>query len=304
MLQMEKLKGIIVPVVTPVTKEGKIDEEGLRNMAQFLLDGGVHGLFPLGSTGNFCAFNLSEKQKILKIIVDEIKGRVLIAAGVTDLTAEKVIENIQMAAEAGVDMMIISPPFYYPMSENDALTYFRQIAQATNSPILIYNNPSTSNIHITASTIQRMIEEEIVVGCKDSSYDFSNFQKLLDIRREGLFRVFQGIEEHFTASLLMGADGAILSIANVIPKLCVEMYSAVENNDYERLRSISKKYSRVVDIISNTNSDSPSRTFFVGLQSALKLLGICDRISTLPFTDSTEAEFERTRHILKENNII
>ena len=125
MITADELKGIIVPIVTPVTEHDAVDLHGLRRVVRYVLNGGVHGVFALGGTGNFCSFTAEERFEVARTVVEEVGGRVPVLVGCMDSSTRLVVRNVRHAAEAGADCVVVEPPFYYPCTGEDVLSHYR-----------------------------------------------------------------------------------------------------------------------------------------------------------------------------------
>ena len=230
----ERLKGIFPPIATPLTESEEFDEQGMRNLVQYLLGQGVHGLFVLGSTGEFAAFTSAERRRIIEVVVDEAAGRVPILANATEVGTKKTIETAKRVAALGADAMVLMVPFYFRHRTPEVLLHFREVSSAVDLPIFMYNNPGSTKFNITPDIVAELSEGERFVGIKDSSRDFSQFQDLLrNFKGSKDFKVFQGEEDDLAGSILMGASGAVLTLANVLPKLCVDIYESGIKGDIE-----------------------------------------------------------------------
>lgn len=303
MTKLDFLEGIIVPIATPVTAKEDLDEAGLRRLVRHVVDNGVDGVFALGSTGNFCAFDSQEKQRILEVIVDEVSGEIPVLSGATDISVRRAVDNAIVASKAGADLIVLSPPFYWPLSLEEVVVHFREVVRRIGAPVAIYNNPFASNIHVDAATMRRMVDEETIVAIKESSGDFGNFQKLLAMRRHGLPKVLQGLEGHAGPSLLLGADGAILALANVAPRLCREMYDVSRTGDISKTIQLAAQMNDLFDAVTSPRRSSMAHSFFAGLEACLRNLGICTKVCTLPYESATTDETRRIRDLLTERGV-
>ena len=233
---MIELKGVVPPIVTPLTEQETLDGEGLKNMVRHLLEGGVHGIFVLGSTGEYPCLEDEVKWEAVKVVVEEVNGRVPVLAGVTGVGTKQTLTNLAKAQDQGVDAVVVSPGYYYPHTQGELLHHFERIHNQTQVPIMVYNIPSRVRSALELDTVAQLAQMDSVIGIKDTSGDFAFFQDLLTMAAEvDNFSVLQGDEAHMGASCLMGADGIVPGIGNLDPVRCVQLYEAGVRRDVDRV---------------------------------------------------------------------
>lgn len=240
------LRGIIAPIATPLDTRERVDEAALRRLVDYLLGDGVHGIFVMGSTGEFAFLTSQERKRGIEIVVDQVGGRVPVLVGCGAESTTKAIANAAIAAEAGAQALVLMPTYYLPPTQAEVIAHFRRFLEATDLPCIVYNIPLCTVSSIEPETAAALFDLSGVVGMKDSSDDFWLFQRLLAVRQSKKNVVlFQGSENNVAASLLIGADGGVLGIANVLPGLCVQMYQAAVEGKTERVRALDGKLQRV-----------------------------------------------------------
>jgi 4-hydroxy-tetrahydrodipicolinate synthase len=266
-------------------------------------------LFALGGTGNFCSFTAEERFEVARAVVEEVEGRVPVLVGCMDSSTRLVVRNVQLAAEAGADGVVVEPPFYYPCTEEDVLSHYRAAAEASELPIVIYNIPEANKVEIDLPMTRKLAAMPQIIGIKDSTSDFVGFQALLAEFASSEFRIIQGQETLVGASFLFGAHGAILAIGNVVPRLCVELYEAGCSGNLFETRQKQAQLLLAFDILKRTTADPhldvPTyavtvSSFFAGMECALDVLGVCKRVATAPYRRPLPAERERARGILAQ----
>lgn len=231
---MFKPYGIIPPVVTPLTAEGKINEPMLRKMVNYLIEGGVHGLFPLGTTGEFYAFTEEEHLRILEIVVDETKGRVPVYGGANHITTRQTIRLVELCQKAGVDAVSILTPMFISQTQDELYQYYATVAKAVDIPIILYNNRPKTNVHIEPKTVAKLSEIDNIVGVKDSTGDMTNAAEYIRLTRDNEhFHVLMGRDTLIYGALCYGAAGAIASCSNVAPRLCADIYDKFVAGDLQ-----------------------------------------------------------------------
>ena len=259
-------KGIIPAMVTPFTKDDKINEKSLRQLTNHLIEGGVHGLFAVGSQGEFWALTAEEKRQVLEIVVDETGSRVPVYAGTGAVTTREAVTLTQMAEEVGVDAVSVITPFFVTPNETELAEFYTDIAKSTALPILLYNNPGRTGVKISVDVVMKVADVDNIVGIKDSSGDLTLTAEC--IRRTGDdFHVLMGRDTLIYGALLYGAAGSIAASANVKPSLLVEIYDAFIAGDLER--SLAAQYALAPLRIAFELGTFPSV-----VKEALNLIGI------------------------------
>src|SRR5712692_8321530 len=160
---MKKLEGIIAPMATALTRDEKIDVNTTRTLVDFLIDAGIHGLFPLGTSGEFALFDREERKTVIETVVDQTNGRVPVLAGVSDRSLENVLA---FAEDAGADAIVATPPYYYATGEDGLFNHFETIARKGRLPLVVYNIPEWTHLFVPPSVVQRLAEKHLIVGMK------------------------------------------------------------------------------------------------------------------------------------------
>ncbi len=218
-------RGIIPPIITPLTDEGEVNYEVLRQMVNHLIDQGVHGLFPLGTTGEFYAFDNDTYRKILETVKDETAGRVPVYGGANHITTRGVIELIKICEEVGVDAVSVLTPMFVSQTQEELYDYFATIAASTTLPIILYNNKPKTNVTIEPATVAKLAKIDNIVAVKDSTGDMTNAAEYIRLTRDNdNFSVLMGRDTLIHAALCYGATGAIASCANVAPRIAADIY--------------------------------------------------------------------------------
>lgn len=289
-------KGIIPAMVTPLTSDGKINAEALRKLTNYLIEGGVHGLFPVGSQGEFYALTLEEKKRVIEVVVEETKGRVPVYAGTGAITTREAIALTQMAEGAGVSAVSVITPFFIRPSEAELMEFYMSVAKATRLPVLLYNNPARTGVNISADFVERASKVENIVGIKDSSGDLTLTSEY--IRRTGeRFSVLAGRDTLIYGTLCYGGKGAIAATANVAPKVVVEIYEGFQAGDWRR--SLEAQFR-----LAPLRLAFDLGTFPVVIKEALNLIGIDAGVGIPPVGGmKPEAKIE-LKEILKNMKLL
>jgi 4-hydroxy-tetrahydrodipicolinate synthase len=259
-------KGIIPAMVTPITADGKINTEALRKLTNYLIEGGVHGLFPVGSQGEFYALTFEEKKKVLEVVVEEAQGRVPVYAGTGAIATREAVALTKMAESVGASAVSVITPFFVHPSDMELLEYYTAVAESTRLPVLLYNNPGRTGVNMSADFVVKASKVANIVGIKDSSGDLTLTAEY--IRRTGeTFSVLAGRDTLIYGTLCYGGKGAIAATANVAPKIIVEIYEAFVVGDMKRALSAQFR-------LAPLRLAFDLGTFPVVIKEALTLIGI------------------------------
>lgn len=222
---MFKPYGIIPPIITPFTEDGRFNESVFRKMVNHLIHEGVHGVFPLGTTGEFYAFSDEEVRYILEVCKDEVAGRVPVYAGANHITTRGAIRLVHIAEEVGVDAVSVLTPMFVSQTQDEVYAFYKSVAESTSLPVIVYNNKPKTNVTVTPETIAKLAEIPNIVGVKDSTGDFTNTEEYIRLTRgNDHFHVLLGRDTLIHAGLCYGAAGAIASCANVAPRIAADIY--------------------------------------------------------------------------------
>lgn len=228
-----KIKGIITAMVTPLSEDG-INEAATRKLVNKLINDGVHGLFILGTNGEFYALSEAEKLALVKIVVDEAAGRVPVFAGSGGISTEEVIKVTNQFAELGVDAVSVITPYLIKLSDEELIQHYQTIALNTNLPMILYNIPANTQLSINESVFKELIQLPQIIGIKDSSGKLENIQMYLETNDREDFSILIGSDSLILPALQMGVDGAVAATSNVLTKTDLGIYQAFLENKMER----------------------------------------------------------------------
>lgn len=300
------LEGVVPPVCTPFTSDYKIDEKSLRNLLRHLLNGGVHGLFILGSTSEVAYLTDENRREVIRITLDEVKGEVPVVVGAIDMTTLRVIEHVKTAISAGVDGIVITAPFYVRTHPAEIENHVRLIKQACpNTPLYIYDIPVAVNgVKLELGTVLKLAKDGVIAGLKDSSgNDAATRAVMLGIRNLGLtkFKVLTGSELTVDSALMAGADGVVPGVGNLDPVGYVKIYDFVKSGDIESARAEQERLFEMFGLVDVGSSARMGRgsSAIGAFKAGLKLLGIIEDARTAPpAIPLTEDEIEAIKPFL------
>ncbi|MDI3502482.1 MAG: 4-hydroxy-tetrahydrodipicolinate synthase [Archaeoglobi archaeon] len=291
---MKKFEGIIVPMVTPFDKDGKLDEEKLRKLVDFLIDGGVHGVFPLASLGEFYTMTEEEKRRTIEIVVDQTNGRVPVIPGVGYTGTEIAKKLGEYAKDVGCDAILAVAPYYAVQNSESLYQYYEDLSKV-GLPLFSYNIPQFVGYSIPVETVLKLAHEGIICGLKDSSGDMMYFAAIAAEVPDD-FSLLQGQDIALLPSLAVGAEGGMVGTPNVVPEYTVEIYNSFKKGDLQKALEYQKKLAKLVKVVGRG-------VFPAGLKYAGELLGAPVGYPRRP-TDLSEADKEFIKSVLKELGLI
>lgn len=221
-----RLTGIFTPNLVPLDDNGQINEPELRRYVDWLIDRGVHGLYPNGSTGEFTRFTVEERRRIVRIVCEQADGRVPVLAGAAEANIRETIEACEIYHSYGARAVAIVSPFYYRLSPESVYTYFREIALNSPIDVTLYNIPMFAS-PIDVPTVRRLAEDcPRIIGIKDSSGDVANMLRMISVIRpiRPDFSFLSGWEAVLMPVLMMGVDGGTHATSGVVPELTRQLF--------------------------------------------------------------------------------
>ncbi len=267
-------------MITPLLENKELDSSGLQNLIEHLLDGGVHGIFLLGTNGEGPSLGYGLRKQLITETCKIVNHRVPVLVGITDTSLEASLKIADHAHSIGADALVVAPPFYFPLSEKEIIDYFQTLAPLLPLPFLVYNIPSCTKLNIS-TTIAKKAQELGAIGIKDSSGDLGVLNAFIAAFKDSPeFSVIVGDEQFLSDAILKGGHGAVPGGANMFPKLFVELYEASLSKDMQGIAKRREMVSYIHDTIYNVEN-SPTRSI-KAIKCALSLLGICQDYMSSP----------------------
>jgi 4-hydroxy-tetrahydrodipicolinate synthase len=285
---MSRFSGIIPPVVTPLTRPDQLDTDAVRRIVEHLLAGGVNGLFILGTTGEGPSLTYQIRYEMVEVVCEAVAGRVPVLVGVTDTSLAESIHLAEHASANGAAAIVAAAPYYFATSQAAVADWFRQLADSSPLPLMLYNMPGCVEIHLALETVVELSAHQNIVGVKDSSGDIDYFQQLCGkFSGDPEFAVFMGPEELIPQAVAAGADGGVCGGGNLLPRTYVDLFEASKRGDeaeIERLRNI------VEQVFENIYRDPAGEMNLIpALKLAMRLRGICTSCTAPPLPPLTPA---------------
>ncbi len=284
--------GIIPPLVTPMQGNEDLDLPRLSILIEHHLAAGVHGIFVLGTTGEFYALDTSEKQAVIAATVAQVQRRVPVFAGTGAETTREVIRLTQLAEKEGVDGVSVITPYYIMPNQSEIAEHYRRIAESTSLPVMLYSNPATcGGLRIAPETVARLAEIPNILGIKDSTGDL---QALIETLRQvpSDFAVLQGRDTLIYPALEMGAHGAVPTTANLAARSYVDLYNAFQGGKKEQAKEMQFHLSPLRQSL--TMGTTPGV-----LKAAMTLIGLPMGPSRAPLAPLSVAQEGQMKRVLE-----
>jgi 4-hydroxy-tetrahydrodipicolinate synthase len=236
---MVQLKGINVPVVTPF-KNNELNEDGFKIIINYLIENGVHGIIPCGSTGETINLRLEERKRAATVAV-EASGGVSVIVGTGDSSTDRAIELTKHASDIGADAALVITPFYFKPSQEAIYEYFSEIASTVDIPILLYMVPKFTSVEISPETALRLQEYSNIVGIKMSVTDLRKISTMITLASNKNFGVFAGNASISFATLMLGGIGVVPATANIAANYCSDLYEKFAEGNIAKSRDLQLK---------------------------------------------------------------
>ncbi|MEQ9442389.1 MAG: dihydrodipicolinate synthase family protein [Cyclobacteriaceae bacterium] len=291
------LHGIIPPLITPLTRQLTLDTDALSQLLKHVIEGGVHGIFVLGTTGEAPSLPETVKMALLQQVSEEVGQRIPWLAGITDCCLADAVDWAQRAERLGATAVVAAPPFYYPASQTALYDFFRQLSEESPLPLFLYNIPSHTRNILEPDTVVALLKLPNIEGYKDSTVDLMHFHRLQQQCADIHKSYFVGPEEFLLETVLLGAQGGVNGGANIFPSLYVRLYEAVQQHDLDKARFL---HQQIMQISHHLYQDG--KTVISGIKFALAERGIGTGLLVPPLTNLSEAEKEKMRTFLQEFN--
>ncbi|MES1213813.1 MAG: dihydrodipicolinate synthase family protein [Singulisphaera sp.] len=290
-----RLRGIFTPNIVPLDARGEINEPELRRYTDWLIERGVHGLYPNGSTGEFTRFTVEERRRIIAIMADQARGRVPILAGAAEANVRETILACEYYHSLGVRAVAIVSPYYYKLSPPAVYAYFAEIGRNTPIDVTLYNIPMFAS-PIDVPTVQRLSDEfEKIVAIKDSSGDLPHMMRMIAAVRPNRpdFAFLTGWDAALVPMLLIGCDGGTNATSGVVPEVTRKLFDLTASGRIDEARELQYKVLRLFDAMMYT-ADFPE-----GFRAALSLRGFNPGVGRQPLSAGQQIELGVVRDTLQ-----
>ncbi|MFW5939098.1 MAG: dihydrodipicolinate synthase family protein [Halolamina sp.] len=280
------LHGVVPPTVTAFEADGAVDVETTAAHARFVVDRGVHGVFPLGTNGEFALLGPDERDAVVRAVVDEVGGEVPVIAGVGEPATARTIERARAAERAGADGVVVVTPYYYPLDGDAALDHYRTVCEAVGCSVYVYHIPSKAGNELSLDTLEEIAAIENVAGLKDSSKDVPWLGQAVAAHADLSFLV--GSDSLLKPGLDLGCAGMVSAVANAFPELVVDLYDAYDAGDVDRASELQQRIYAVRSAIKRG-------PYMAGVKEALSHRGFDAGPLRSPLRRMSEADSEALR---------
>lgn len=275
------LEGVFTAMVTPFS-DGTINESKLREMVEFQIENGIAGLVPCGTTGESPTLSHKEHHRVIDIVIDAVKGRVPVIAGTGSNNTAEAISLTRHAREMGADAGLLITPYYNRPSQSGLIAHYRQIAESSDLPLIIYNCPGRTSVNTTADTIVELAEVPTIVGIKEASGSIDQICEIITRTPED-FIVLSGDDSMTVPMISIGAQGVISVIANIAPRKMSDMAGAALRGDFKTARTINTElFPLMRNLMKLETNPSPVKT-------AMNIMGMDAGPLRLPLVAPNEA---------------
>jgi dihydrodipicolinate synthase/N-acetylneuraminate lyase len=286
-------RGIVPPLVTPLTETGRFDGACYSTLIDRVVRGATHGLFLLGSTGEFCSLRPDVRNDVVIEGCRVAGRRVPVVVNVSDTSLEQSLKLTAYSANAGAAAVAICPPYYFAVTQDDLARYAKKFSEAAELPVFLYNIPQNAHVEFEVDTVRRLAELPNIVGIKNSNGSVDYIARLSLIKEQRPeFSLLVGTEELMLDSIEAGADGSVCGGANMFPSLYVSLFDAIEAGNHSQARNLQDLIVRISQAIYTVG---PSHTSYLrGLKCALAQLGVCGETLAEPliaFNSEEKREF-------------
>lgn len=300
--------GVVPPVSTPFTLDGEVDTKSLENLLRYQLDGGVTGIFALGTTSETSALSDVQRTQVIETTVGTVAGQVPVITGVMEMGTAATIEYARQAEALGSDAVVVVGPYYLPYGDAEIMDHFRQVKAAINIPVVAYNIPQMIQTYLQPEVVIQLAQEGVIAGVKDSSGNEPALRKMIaGTRNLADFAVFTGAELTVDYALFAGAAGVVPGLGNVDPAGYRRLYDAAVAEDWDTAR---KEQARLSDLYAISSEGAFVRfgrgaVIFGSYKTALREMGIiATNAMAKPMQALDAAETTRIRGILEAAGLI
>lgn len=289
-------EGSFVALVTPFKDDDSLDEAKLKELVQFQIEGGTHGIVPCGTTGESPALSDTEHDRVIDITLETVNGRVPVIAGTGSNSTTRTLRATKHAKAAGADAALIVTPYYNKPNQEGLYAHYMTIADAVDIPIVVYNVPGRCGTDILSPTIARLAEHPNIVALKEATGELKRASEVVNLCPDD-FVVLSGDDVNTLPIMSVGGKGVISVVANINPADIAEMCNAFHAGNFELARKLHyKTYPLAVNLFIETNP-IPAKT-------ALMLMGKLNGKVRLPLAPLSPKSLETLRNTLVEAGLI
>ena len=289
-------------MITPLLNNDELDVKGVEKLVEHMLNGGVHGLFILGTTGEAPSLSYKLRYELVERVCKQVAGRVPVLVGITDTSIEESLHLAEKSKEYGADAVVSAPPYYYAPSQQELIEYYQELADALPLPMFLYNMPSHVKVSFEPETVKVLAQHPKIIGLKDSSGNMVYFHTLIQMMKDHPdFSLLIGPEELTAEAVMFGADGGVNGGANMFPELYTAIYDAACRKDMETVLKLQERIMYISNTIYKVGKYGSS--YLKGVKCTCSLLGICSDDMASPYRKFRKEERLKVQQVLESMNI-
>jgi 4-hydroxy-tetrahydrodipicolinate synthase len=276
-------------MITPLNPDFSLDVAHTEKLIEHLIDGGVHGIFIIGTTGESASISMDVKNDLIRLTCKKVAGRVPVLVGITESSFVQSLDLAAVALESGASALVAATPFYINIDQDEVVNYYQKLADAVKLPLFLYDMPSHTKVKIEIESAVKLSEHPNIIGLKDSTGNKDNFRALCDaFKNQPDFRLFIGPEEILAESLEMGGHGGVCGGGNLFPKLYVSLFEAFQKQEDEKVQNLQETILFLSENIYQNGTYKSS--YLKGLKASLSFEDLCDGTLALPLYSYSEEE--------------
>lgn len=280
-------------MVTPLLENKELDITGLKKLIHHLINGGVHGIFILGTTGEGPSLSYEVRKQLISETCKIVNKKVPVLVGITDTSFEGTMEIADHAKKVGADALVVAPPYYFPIAQEEMMDYLESLVPKLTLPLMLYNMPSCTKLHLSIDVVKRA-KELGAIGIKDSSGDLNYLYMLMDeFKNDPSFSIIAGTELFLPETIMNGGHGSVAGGANFFPRLFVDLYEAALDQNLEKIKLLREKLIMVQQTIYEVGEYSSRH--IKGTKAALMAMGICQDHSAEPLERFSEEQRNKVK---------
>ena len=300
-------KGVVVPIVTPLTPQESVDVKSLRRLVNYLIDNGVHGIWAAGTTGEFAALQDDQRLLVIETVVDQAKGRVPVVGNVSAAGTQAAIEIASALQNSGVDGIAATPPYYYRYAQEELLNHYRSLCESSSIPLWVYNIPDSVKLIVEPGTIAQLAAEGTVVGMKDSSGAGESLAQLVVLCQQQEIEMYRFLGSIYRVAMTrgIGAHGVIPGLGNLAAASMSAAWEAGESGDQQTANRHLADVVPLQRVLQLAQAGAVNASSISGLKSALKIMGIIDHDTvTQPLRPLSQEEKDQIPPLLQAAGLL
>ena len=292
-----EFKGSYVALVTPFNKNNEVDEDKIRQLVNFHIDNGTSGIVPCGTTGEYPTLTHAEHERVVKIVVEEVRGRIQVIAGAGSNSTKRAIELTKYAKELGADAALSTCPYYNKPTQRGIFEHYKAIATEVKFPMMLYNVPSRTGTNIEPETVEQLLQFEEIVAIKEATGSIEQMIKIKELCGDRI-AILSGEDHLILPMLSIGATGVVSVVANIMPRDMADLIKAFETKNFNTAFDL---HSKLYDVSRNMFIEGNPVT----VKTAMKILGLVENDDVrLPLVSSEQKTIDKLIKLFQSKELI